>query len=67
MAGRVVGTIAPGVGTLGVMLPNTPLHHLMLRRMDRPIVLTSGNLSDEPQCIGNGRHDRHSATSPIIS
>jgi hydrogenase maturation protein HypF len=50
---RVVETIAPGVGTLGVMLPNTPLHHLMLRRMDRPIVLTSGNLSDEPQCIGN--------------
>jgi hydrogenase maturation protein HypF len=35
------------------MLPNTPLHHLMLRGMDRPIVLTSGNLSDEPQCIGN--------------
>jgi hydrogenase maturation protein HypF len=50
---RVAEAIAPGVGTLGVMLPNTPLHHLMLRRMDRPIVLTSGNLSDEPQCIGN--------------
>ena len=50
---RVAATIAPGVGTLGVMLPNTPLHHLMLRRMDRPIVLTSGNLSDEPQCIDN--------------
>ena len=50
---RVAETIAPGVGTLGVMLPNTPLHHLMMRRMDRPIVLTSGNLSDEPQCIDN--------------
>jgi hydrogenase maturation protein HypF len=35
------------------MLPNTPLHHLILRRMDRPIVLTSGNFSDEPQAIGN--------------
>ena len=45
--------VAAGVGTFGVMLPNTPLHHLMLRGMDRPIVLTSGNLSDEPQCIGN--------------
>ena len=49
----VAATIAPGVATLGFMLPNTPLHHLMLRRMTRPIVLTSGNLSDEPQCIDN--------------
>jgi hydrogenase maturation protein HypF len=43
--------VAPGMNTLGFMLPNTPLHHLMLRRMQRPIVLTSGNLSDEPQAI----------------
>ena len=52
-AARVAPTVAPGVKTLGFMLPNTPLHHLMLRRMTRPIVLTSGNLSDEPQCIDN--------------
>jgi hydrogenase maturation protein HypF len=45
--------IAPGLSTIGFMLPYTPLHHLMLRRMKRPIVLTSGNLSDEPQCIDN--------------
>jgi hydrogenase maturation protein HypF len=37
------------------MLPYTPLHHLILRRMNRPIVLTSGNLSDEPQCIDNDK------------
>lgn len=43
--------IATSIHTLGFMLPNTPLHHLMLRRMERPIVLTSGNLSDEPQVI----------------
>ena len=49
----VAASVAPGIDTLGVMLPNTPLHHLLLRRMARPIVLTSGNLSDEPQCIGN--------------
>ncbi len=46
-------SIAPRQNTLGFMLPYTPLHHLILRRMNRPIVLTSGNISDEPQCIDN--------------
>ncbi len=35
------------------MLPSTPLHHLLLRDIDRPLVMTSGNLADEPQCIAN--------------
>jgi hydrogenase maturation protein HypF len=43
--------IAPGLDTLGFMLPSTGVHHLILRRMKRPIVLTSGNLSEEPQAI----------------
>ena len=46
-------SLAPNLPTLGVMLPYTPLHHLILKRMDRPIVLTSGNVSDQPQCIDN--------------
>nr|HMS41527.1 carbamoyltransferase HypF [Pyrinomonadaceae bacterium] len=50
---KIANGVAPNVQTLGVMLPNTPLHHLIFRRMTRPMVLTSGNLSDEPQCIEN--------------
>ncbi len=33
---------------VGIFLPYTPLHHLLLEGLGRPIVLTSGNLSDEP-------------------
>ncbi|MBD2270316.1 carbamoyltransferase HypF [Anabaena sp. FACHB-1391] len=50
---KLASAIAPGQNTLGFMLPYTPLHHLMLRRMKVPIVLTSANISDETQCINN--------------
>jgi len=39
--------------TLGFILPYTPLHHLILKRMNRPIIFTSGNLSNEPPSIDN--------------
>jgi len=45
--------IAPAQHTLGFMLPYTPLHHLLMQDMTRPIVLTSGNRSDEPQTTDN--------------
>lgn len=45
--------VAPLQSSLGLMLPYTPLHHLLMRDLGRPIVLTSGNRSEEPQCIDN--------------
>jgi hydrogenase maturation protein HypF len=44
----IAASAAPGNRSLGVMLPYTPLHHLLLQAVGRPIVLTSGNVSDEP-------------------
>jgi hydrogenase maturation protein HypF len=47
------------------MLPTTPLHLLILRRMTRPVVMTSGNLSDEPQVISEDQaRERLSAIAP---
>jgi hydrogenase maturation protein HypF len=40
--------VAPNINTLGFMLPYTPLHHLLLEGLDGPLVMTSGNVSDEP-------------------
>jgi hydrogenase maturation protein HypF len=44
----VAAAVAPGNRQLGVMLPYTPLHHLLIQALSGPIVLTSGNRSDEP-------------------
>jgi hydrogenase maturation protein HypF len=44
----VAPSVAPGSPDLGVMLPYTPLHHLLLHDVGRPLVMTSGNVSDEP-------------------
>lgn len=52
-AGRLAPSIAPDDTNLGLMLAYSPLHHLLMADLDAPIVLTSGNRSDEPQVIGN--------------
>ncbi len=46
--------VAPGQHCYGVMLPYSPLHHLLMDHLDVPIVLTSGNRGGEPQAINNG-------------
>ncbi|MCB1391565.1 MAG: carbamoyltransferase HypF, partial [Rhodobacteraceae bacterium] len=51
--GTLPASLAPGQATLGWMLPYTPLHHLLLDAVRRPLVMTSGNLSGEPQVIDN--------------
>lgn len=45
--------IAPGQNQLGIMLPYTPQHHLLLSAFETPLVMTSGNYSGAPQAITN--------------
>ena len=47
---QIAQSVCPGNPWLGFMLPSTPLHHLLMRRLGYPVVATSGNLSDEPIC-----------------
>ncbi len=51
--GGVAEEVAPHNPLLGVMLPYTPLHHLLLAEMDRPLVVTSGNMAEEPIAYRN--------------
>ena len=46
--GPLAAEVSKGSPTVGLMLAYTPLHHLVLREAGRPLVMTSGNLSDEP-------------------
>ena len=50
----VAEAVAPSDPNLGIMLPYTPLHHLLLREVSVPLVMTSGNRSDEPIAYDDG-------------
>lgn len=58
---RLPEAIAPGLDTLGFMLPTTPLHLLLMDRFDHPLVMTSGNISDEPAVIDDAEARRQLA------
>jgi hydrogenase maturation protein HypF len=53
-AGRLAPQIAPGLNHLGVMLPYTPLHHLLMAQTGLTLVMTSGNITEEPIARDNG-------------
>jgi hydrogenase maturation protein HypF len=46
--GELAASVAPDTKLVGLFLPYTPLHHLLLAEVGRPLVMTSANLSDEP-------------------
>ncbi len=54
--------VAPNNPYLGVMLPYTPLHHLLLSELAFPVVATSGNLAGEPICIDEQEAQKRLAT-----
>ncbi len=64
----LLAAVAPGASTIGLLLPYSPLHHLLLAPhplLDdeplRAVVLTSGNVSDEPLCIDEAEADERLA------
>lgn len=61
--GEVAPSVAPRLGELGVMLPTTPLHHLLLANGPPALVMTSGNLADEPIAIDDD--DAYATLGPI--
>jgi hydrogenase maturation protein HypF len=56
--------VAPGLVELGLLLPYSPLHHLLLAGVGRPLVMTSGNISDEP--IAHDDADAVERLGPLV-
>ncbi|NHZ84610.1 MAG: carbamoyltransferase HypF [Planctomycetia bacterium] len=50
---HIAESVAPGNDYLGIMLPYTPLHHVLFEDLDIPLIMTSANYSEEPICIDN--------------
>ncbi len=56
--------VAPGMPDLGLMLPYTPLHHLLMAKVARPLVMSSGNQSDDP--IAHTDEDAFARLGPMV-
>ena len=63
-ATTIAPRVAPGLPDLGVFLPYSPLHHLLLAGVGRPLVMTSGNSSDEP--IAHDDDDATPRLGPMV-
>ena len=50
---NIADNIAPNLQEIGVMLPSNPLQHLLLRAVNRPLVMTSANASGQPPVLKN--------------
>ncbi|QRP45725.1 carbamoyltransferase HypF [Amycolatopsis sp. FDAARGOS 1241] len=64
--GPLARSVAPGNRRVGLMLPYTPLHHLLLGDLGRPVVLTSANVSDEPIVYRDGDLGRLSGIADAV-
>ncbi len=60
----IADAVAPGLSDLGVFLPYSPLHHLLVAGVGRPLVMTSGNSSDEP--IAHDDRDAATRLGPMV-
>jgi len=60
----VAPQVAPRLAELGVMLPSSPLHVLLLQALDRPLVMTSGNRRDEP--VAHDDEDARQRLGPLV-
>jgi hydrogenase maturation protein HypF len=65
---KLAKSVSPEDDSIGFMLPYTPLHSLLLQNLEYPVVMTSGNFSDEPQCIDNqqARDKLHNITDNFL-
>ena len=57
-ASGIAANVAPASARIAVFLPYTPFHHLLCKRFERPLVLTSGNVSGEPIAVSRSDAER---------